>query len=119
MPKKPSHEVLPHRLNVRLSDAEMSVYQAKMLAAGMNSSQFFRECLLTNRTHIVARAPASTSLKRILYVINKAGNNLNQLANAVNTEHVAERLSEITFMSVLDSLQSIELLLKAHLSRVD
>jgi hypothetical protein len=119
MSRKPDREALPHRINVRLSDAEFDVYKLKMTAAGLNTSQFFRECLLTNRTQIIARKPASADRKRALYVMNKASNNLNQLAHAVNTERMLERVSEETFLCALDSLQSIELLLKAYLSCVD
>jgi hypothetical protein len=119
MPKKTIRDPLPHRLNVRLSDAEFAIYEAKKADAGLNTSQFFRECLLTNRTQIVARAATSSDRKQALFYMNKASNNLNQLAHVVNSERFIGRLSEGTFLSLLDSLQAVELLLKAHLSSVD
>lgn len=119
MAKKAPRDSLPHRINVRLSDGEFAIFEAKKAAAGLNTSQLFRECLLTNRTQITARAPASNDRRRVLFLMNKSSNNLNQLAHAVNSERVLNRVSEATFLSVLDSLQAVELLLKAHLSRVD
>ncbi|MBK3786039.1 MobC family plasmid mobilization relaxosome protein [Paraburkholderia aspalathi] len=85
----------------------------------MKASEFFRECVLTNRTKIVARLPASADRKRILFVVNKAGNNLNQLAHVANTQQLTGKLSEATFAAIVEQLELVEQLLKAHLHRVD
>lgn len=82
-------------------------------------SGFLRECVLTNRTKVIARLPASVDRKRILFVVNKAGNNLNQLAHVANTQQLAGKLFESTFVALLDQLELVEQLLKAHLHRVD
>jgi hypothetical protein len=117
--RKEAAEALARRIAFRVTEDDYRSYLEKVAASGMHASEFFRQCLLTNRTQIVARKPASADRKRALYVMNKASNNLNQLAHAVNTERMLERVSEETFLCALDSLQSIELLLKAYLSCVD
>jgi hypothetical protein len=110
---------LDRPISVRLSPADRALYLEKVKASGMSQSDFFRECVITNRTKVVARAPASADRKRILFVVNKTGNNLNQLAHVANTQQLAGRISETTFVAILDELELIHQLLKAHLHRVD
>ena len=57
--------------------------------------------------------------KRVLFILNKAGNNLNQIAHVANSAQLAGKLSESTFVELLDELELIQQLLKAHLYRVD
>ncbi|MNN75086.1 Bacterial mobilization protein (MobC) [compost metagenome] len=85
----------------------------------MTASTFFRECVLTNRTTIVARRPASGDRKQLLYLVNKIGNNLNQIAHAANLAHVTGKVTEATYLSVLHQLQWTEMFLKGVLGRVD
>ncbi|WP_429440785.1 plasmid mobilization protein [Paraburkholderia sp. GAS33] len=112
-------EPLSRRVIFRLSEAELVCLMEKVTSSGLTMSGFLRECVLTNRTKIVARLPASVDRKRILFVVNKAGNNLNQLAHVANTQQLAGKLSESTFLAILDQLELVEQLLKAHLHRVD
>ncbi len=112
-------EPLTRRINARLTEAEHALIEEKRAAAGMNASEFFRECVLTNRTQIVARPQASGDRKQLLYAVNKVGNNLNQLAHAVNTAHMTERVSEATYLSVLDHLRWFQQYLKGMVDRVD
>src|SRR5579864_4017052 len=112
-------EQLSQRVGFRLSEAEHRTYLDKVAASGMSASEFFRECVLTNRTKVVARLPASADRKRILFVVNKAGNNLNQLAHVANTQQLAGKLSESTLTALLEQLELVGQLLKAHLHRVD
>jgi Bacterial mobilisation protein (MobC) len=119
--KKISDEArqLTRRVAFRVSEPEYRTYLEKVALSGLKASEFFRECVVTNRTKIVARQPASADRKRILFVVNKTGNNLNQLAHVANTQQLAGRISETTFVAILDELELIHQLLKAHLHRVD
>jgi hypothetical protein len=114
----PADTQLAKRVGFRLSDAEHRAYLQKVEASGMSASEFFRECVLTNRTRIVARQPVSTDKKRVLLVVNKSGNNLNQIAHVLNAARLDSSASESTYLAALDALESIELLLKAHLQNV-
>lgn len=110
---------LSKRVGFRLSEAEYDAYRTKVSASGMTPSEFFRQCVLTNRTQIVERPRLSVDRKRIMYVINKTGNNLNQLAHVANSARVSGHLSESTFVALIDELEMVTQLLKAHLHRVD
>jgi hypothetical protein len=112
-------EALSERVGFRLSANEHATYLARVASSGMSASEFFRDCVLTNRTKVVARAPSSVDRKQMLFVVNKAGNNLNQLAHVANTQHLAGKLNESTFVAILYELEVLQQLLKAHLSCVD
>lgn len=117
--RRPSERALGTPVSTRLTDAERQQFVQRVVASGLTQSEFLRECVLTNRTQIVARPPASVDRKRIVFVLNKTGNNLNQLAHVANHARVAGRLNEDLFIALMDELQLITQLLKAHLQRVD
>ena len=110
---------LTHRAAFRLSEADYQAYRRKVSTSGLTPSAFFRQCVLTNRTQIIAKPRASSDRKQLLYAVNKIGNNLNQLAHAANTAHVAGLVTEMTYCTVLDHLRWIEQFLKGLLERVD
>lgn len=110
---------LSKRVGFRLTESEYDTYRTKVMSSGMTPSEFFRQCVLTNRTHIVERPRVSVERKRIMYVINKTGNNINQLAHVANAARVSGHLSESTFVALIDELEMVTQLLKAHLHRVD
>jgi hypothetical protein len=103
----------------RLARADREAFLDKVQESGMSQAEFFRQCVLTNRTRIVARRPPSAERKRALFVINKAGNNLNQIAHVLNAARLDMSASENTYLAALDTLESIELLLMAHLQHAD
>jgi hypothetical protein len=102
----------------RLARADRAAFLEKVRESGLTQAAFFRECVLTNRTRIVARQPPSVDRKRVTLVVNKAGNNLNQIAHVLNAARLDSSASESTYLAALDALESIELLLKAHLQNV-
>ena len=82
-------EKLTRPVSFRLTAADHAAYLAKVEASGLKPSEFFRECVLQNRTQIVARPKASPERGRLLYLFNKASNNINQLAHRANADHLA------------------------------
>ncbi len=73
-------------VSFRLAKADHATYLEKVEASGCTSSEYFRHCVLTNKTQIVARTKASADKKQLLYLYSKASNNLNQLAHRANAE---------------------------------
>jgi len=100
----------------RLSDADHAAYVAKVKAAGMRPSEFFRECVLQNRTRIVARTQPSEDQKRLLYLVNKTSNNVNQLAHRAHKDFQAGVISETTYAAVLAQLSALMTELRAALA---
>lgn len=133
---------LKHVVGTRLPDAEYELFLGKVQASGLKQSAFIRECVLSNRTEVVAdgaalssdelraRARALAELKkhkmltseekrRLLYLFNNVSNNVNQVARRINSEHLAGGVSEASCRDVLDTLQEICATLKASLRHAD
>lgn len=118
--RKPRGETaLDKPISVRLSGQARAEFLAKVEASGLTQGEFLRECVLTNRTTVVARSPASADRKSILFQCTKAGNNLNQLAHAANSAKLAGKISEALWQSIVYQLEVLTLEFKANLNRVD
>ena len=120
MPRKPADgQKLTRPVSFRLTDADHAAYLAKVEASGLKPSEFFRECVLQNRTQVVARVPTSSDKRRLLYLFNKASNNINQLAHRANSDHLAGVISEDTYTSILADLHGLAHYMKAALKDAD
>lgn len=102
-------------VSFRLAADDYAAWQEKVQASGLSASEFFREAVLANRTHVVARPKPSRDYDRLLYLFNKAGNNVNQLAHRVHVEHLAGAVSEATAAGVLAELQMLTRYMRAAL----
>lgn len=108
MPRKPADgRKLTRPVSFRLTDADHAAYLAKVEASGLKPSEFFRDCVLQNRTHVIARTPASSDKRRLLYLFNKASNNMNQIAHAANSAELAGTATPATYAGILAELQAI------------
>lgn len=103
----------------RLSDADYAVYREKFDASGLSQSAFFRDCVLTNRTQVVAQPRASLDKQRLTYLFNKTSNNINQLAYRANADHLEGKTSEATYQAILDQLAALVALMKEGIRHVD
>ncbi len=103
----------------RLTRADYEAYRAKFEASGLSQSEFFRRYVLTNTTTVIARRQVSADKQRLLYLMNKASNNLNQLAHRAHTDHLADRLGEIAYQELLGELQGLARGMKAAVAAVD
>lgn len=105
-------------VSFRLAESERLAYLAKCEAAGLSPSDFFRECVLTNKTQIIARPKASADRERLLFLVNKTSNNMNQLAYRANSDHLAGKLTEVKYEVILENLELIARFLKASIDNV-
>lgn len=118
-PKKDDADLLSKTVSVALTEVDYAAWLGKVQASGLTKSAFFRDCVLTNRTQVVARPTASVDKTRLLYMANKAGNNINQLAHRANSDHQAGKVSEATYSALLFELQALNRYLKATAQNVD
>jgi len=105
----------------RLSDDEAAEMDAKIAASGLDTSTFLRDHWLKNKgaVTVVAKPKASLEKKRMQFVFNKAGNNLNQIAHVLNTANMSQRLTDSLFRQAVQGLDDIARYLKAALDHVD
>lgn len=116
---KDDAEKLTRPVSFRLTAADHAAYLAKVEASGLKPSEFFRDAVLTNRTQIIARAKSSPERGRMLYLFNKASNNINQLAHRANADHLAGVISEATYTRILSELHGLAHYMKAALKDAD
>lgn len=116
---KPEADKLTRPVSFRLKAADHAAYLAKVEASGMRPSAFFRDAVLANKTQVVARARANPTRARMVYLMNKASNNLNQLAHRVNADHLAGVVSQATYTSILAELQILAKSMQAVVKDAD
>ncbi len=106
-PVKSEAEKLNHTVAFRLTDGDFLGYKRKFSDSGLKQSEFFREHVLSNTTQVVARPVASADARRAVFLLQKASNNVNQLAHRANAEHLAGLLSDGTFSEIVGQLQQL------------
>lgn len=101
-------------VSFRLSAPEYDAFKARCAAAGLCISDFFREAVLANRTQIIAKAKplSSPDSLRLLFLVNKSSNNINQLARRANEDHLSGKLDTPTYRQILAQLELIVALFK-------
>lgn len=85
----------------------------------MKRAEFMRDCVLTNRTTVIARPQASLEKTRMQFLFNKTSNNMNQIAHLMNSANVAGNLTDAHYQEALASLAHISKYLKSALNHVD
>lgn len=121
--KAPSRTGRPRKLGTeagkpisfRLAESDRLAYLDKCKAAGLSPSDFFRECILTNRTEVIARPQVSKDYRQLLFLYAKASNNINQIAAGANSNNVAGKASEQTYQAILHELETLNFFLKVNL----
>lgn len=118
-PKKEAVEKLTEPVSFRLAKPDHAAFVAKVQASGMKESAFLRECVLGNKTQVVAKARPNVDTGRLLYLANKVSNNVNQLAHRINSDHLVGKLNEAAYERLLFELESVTQYMKATLKNVD
>jgi len=100
-------------LRFRLTEHDAELLSQKVNASGLTESEFLRQALVENLFDI-APLPKPARQKElhpiaseILYQISKQGNNVNQIAREIHTAKLAGTVDEKTYLSVLESLNSL------------
>lgn len=106
-------------VSFRLPPPDLAIFLDKVRASGLSPSDFFRDCVLTNRTQVVSRQAMTRDQRRALFHLSKAGNNINQLARRANADHLAGVLRQDTYESIAHSLEAIEMYLRLVATRAD
>jgi rubrerythrin len=114
-PSKSDAEKLTKRVAFRMTEADHDVYTARVKDSGLTDSAFFRECVLTNKTEVIAKESRTDEQEKILFLVRKASNNINQMAHRLHTDSLAEKIDQKTYIAVLEELQHLSQYLKATL----
>jgi Bacterial mobilisation protein (MobC) len=91
----------------RLPVSTAKKWKDKIAQSGLNKSAFFRAAVQENKTEVIAMPAASADQKRAIFLLQKASNNLNQLAHLANSQCLSGKLSEATFALISSQLQQL------------
>lgn len=117
-PQKTS-EPLTEPFSFRLTKSEGAELRAKITASNLPRAEFLRDCVLKNKTVVVAKPKASLQKSRMQFLFNKTSNNMNQIAHVLNSANLAGTVSNPLCEKTVASLEAIARYLKTALNHVD
>jgi hypothetical protein len=114
MTKKAKTESLGERVAFRLSRPDYLLFLDKVKQSGKSKSDFFRQCVIDSQVTPKRNDQAARAERiRLLYLLNKAGNNINQLARAANTAYSTGKVDADLYQAILNHLEHISSEMKA------
>ena len=90
-------------IRFRISEDDYSNYVDKVKQSGYNQSEFFRNIVLENKTKVINKDDGI----KVVYHLNKMGNNLNQIAYKLNKAYLSGNISEEICIRNLELLDRI------------
>lgn len=115
----PEHQKKTRVLHFRVTEADFAEFDQKLKQTGMTASEFFRDVFLNAKVTFNVKEARPVDYHKLVFIYNKAGNNINQLAHKVNADHRRGIISETIHLKWLNKLASIESLLQAGISHAD
>lgn len=112
-------EQLEKVVSLRLTPSDHELWLSKVEASGQTRSEFFRSCVLGNKTEVIAKKAASADKLRLLHYFNKTSNNMNQLARAAHQTRKRGLLDARAFEQVIVHLNTISQLMQKGINDVD
>lgn len=112
-------EQLEKVVSLRLTPSDHEMWLSKVEASGQTRSEFFRSCVLGNKTEVIANKAASADKLRLIWYFNKASNNLNQLAWTAHQTRKRGLLDARAFEQMIGQLNRISQQLEKGVNDVD
>ena len=106
-PHKTEREKLTNTISFRVNRKDFDDFEGKRLAAGASKSAFYRDHVARNTTQVIAAPIPTSDAKRTVFLLQKASNNLNQLAHRANVANRSGQITDATFEGLLDQLHQI------------
>ena len=105
-------------VSFRLTEEEFAPFQSLLEKSDKTKSEFFRDIFLSKEKNIniTLNELKPIDYYSILRVVNKSGNNLNQIAKSFNSAYRANIISERIYLKGLNLLISINSHLKGALN---
>lgn len=108
-------------ISFRLSEADYEPYRESVEKSGQSRSQFFRTLFTENKHRVVIseKRTATEDYTRYLTLVAKISNNINQLARLLNGAEKSGKINSSQYLSGLNNLNSMRLLLLSKLGKKD
>jgi hypothetical protein len=101
----------------RLSLTAHALIHRRAREAGVSSREWLERAILTNRTSIITRKQNHADLGPLLFQVNRAGNNLNQVAHQLNSAALRQPIDGAQVKRAIELLVEIETALTEALAR--
>lgn len=118
-PKKDEMERLGKPISFRPTKKDELIIQDKIQQSGLSSSEFFRVCVMNNKTTVLARPKKTQDKAKLLYLFNKTSNNINQIAYKANLAYVEKNINPDLYKNILLELHSLTRYMKAMMNDVE
>lgn len=117
--KKPREESVV--ISFRIPVSAYEPYRESVLKSGKGRSAFFRDLFFGNKDKVVIteKKVSTEDYNRYLHFVSKISNNINQLARLLNGAEKAGLATAKQYMTGLNNLNSIRLLLQSKLGKKD
>jgi hypothetical protein len=102
-------------MSVRLSENDHSLFDEKVRASGLSRSEYFRTCILGNRTTIIAKPRYSQDFHALLFILNRLDQKLGLIARNAVQEWLNGDVGSETYDRLLHELQSVNSTLSEEL----
>lgn len=114
-----SKEIATEHIQIKLTKAEFEPYKKLMAAANIKKGTLFRKVVLGQDINIVQSKSKAQSKEseRIIFLANKASNNINQIAKSLNQAYRGGVVNEQVYLKTLNNLVSIEKLFNGAIDK--
>ena len=81
--------------------------QSQMDLTGIRFSEWIREAVVGNKMQLVVRQRKSIDAKRIIFLVNKSSNNINQISHNINAAVKINTIAPRVFEAALFELKAL------------
>lgn len=115
---KTKGEPLGSTISFRVHDQVYAEFETQRLAANMSKSELFRDYIAKNKVQVTARPAPTRDAKRAVLLLQKASNNINQLAHRANTDSLTGLLSDDYYRAFTKQLEQLNNFMLAQTTEV-
>lgn len=94
-------------VQARLAPSEYEPFEKMIKLTGTKKATLMRQVILSNKDNVVCLGDdveLKEAKKRMVFLANKASNNINQIAKRLNEAYRSEIISERNFLKVMNEL---------------
>lgn len=115
---KTDSEKLGLTISFRVTVDVYADFQNQCQAANMSKSELFRDYIAKNKVQVIARPSPSRDAKRAVLLLQKASNNLNQLAHRANSDNLTGLLTDAHYQEFTRQLAQLNKFMLLHTNEV-
>lgn len=105
-------------ISFRVLESVYCDFQHQCNAANMTKSELFRDYIAKNKVQVIARPAPSRDAKRSVLLLQKASNNINQLAHRANSDNLTGLLSDVHYQEFTKQLAQLNKFMLTQMNEI-